>query len=328
MPDAFKNMPDPVTYTGFIMSRFGQHESTDLQELAQRVKKYTEGVDGSAPLPTAIEGLRLLRSDQANRPGNCLFKPALYMTLQGAKWATFDEKRYKFAAGQGLMVAVDVPSRGTVTDASSRKPYLGIEIELDFAIMQEIAEEIGMAVSVPGKPKARGAFVLELNRQLVDCARHAIRLLETPEAIPALYPGIMREVCYWLLTGPEGNQVSQIMILANGHDRRIIRAIHTIRDRLKKAIHVPGLALAAHMSSATFHRQFKSVTGMTPLQYQKQLRLHEARRLMIFSNATVESAALDVGYVSVSQFSREYTRTFGTSPRRDVSTWRRSRPMA
>jgi AraC-like DNA-binding protein len=230
------------------------------------------------------------------------------MTLQGAKWATFGEKRYKFAAGQGLMVAVDVPSRGTVTDASSKKPYLGLEIELDFAIMQEVAEEIEIAMSAPDKPKARGAFVLELNRQLVDCARHAIRLLETPEAIPALYPGIMREVCYWLLTGPGGNQVSQIMILANGHDRRIIQA--------------------THMSSATFHRQFKSVTGMTPLQYQKQLRLHEARRLMIFSNTTVESAALDVGYMSVSQFSREYTRIFGTSPRRDVSTWRRSRPVA
>src|ERR1700761_8876159 len=170
MPDAFKYMPDPVTYTGFIMSRFGQHESRDLQELAQLVKKYTEGVDGSAPLPTAIEGLRLLRSDQANRPGNCLFKPALYMTLQGEKWATFGEKRYKFAAGQGLMVAVDVPSRGTVTVASRERPYLGLEIELDFAIMQEVAEETEKAITVSGKPRVCGAFVLDLNRQLLDCA--------------------------------------------------------------------------------------------------------------------------------------------------------------
>jgi AraC-like DNA-binding protein len=304
-----------------------QRESRNLKELAQSVRQYTEGGDGSTPLPTAIEGLRFLRSDQANRPGHCLFKPALYMTLQGAKWATFGEKRYKFAAGQGLMVAVDIPSRGTVTVASSKKPYLGLEIELDFAIMQEVAEEIDVGLTVSGKPKARGAFVLELNRQLVDCAQHAIRLLETPEAIPTLYPGIMREVCYWLLTGPGGNQVSQIMILANGHDQRIILAIHTLRDNLSETIRVADLALAANMSQATFHRQFKLVTGMTPLQYQKQLRLHEARRLMIFSHAMVESAALDVGYASVSQFSREYTRMFGTSPRRDVSAWRRSRPM-
>jgi AraC-like DNA-binding protein len=306
------------------MSRLEQHRSRTLQELARSVRQYTEVTDGSDTFPTAIEGLSILRSDQANQPAHCVFKPALYITVQGAKWATFAEKRYKFEAGQALMVAVDVPSRGTVTLASPKKPYLGIAIELDFAIMQAVAEEIEIALTVSGKPKARGAFVLHLNRQLVECAQRGLRLLETPEAIPTLYPGIMREVCYWLLTGPAGNQVRQIMIMANGHNQRIIQAVHTLRDKLGETIHVLDLALAANMSSATFHRQFKSVTGMTPLQYQKQLRLHEARRLLIFSNATVESAALNVGYASVSQFSREYTRMFGTSPRRDVSTWRRS----
>jgi len=310
------------------MSRLLQPESRTLRELVQSLRQYTEGADGRDTFSTSIEGLSILRSDQANRPAHCLFKPALYMTLQGAKWATFGEKRYRFAAGQALMVAVDIPSRGTVTVASSEKPYLGLVMGLDFAIMREMAEEIKMSLTVSGKPKARGAFVLELSRQLVDCAQHAIRLLETPEAIPTLYPGIMREVCYWLLTGPGGDQVSQIMIMANGHDQRIIQAIHTLRDKLSEATRVPDLALAANMSPATFHRQFKTVTGMTPVQYQKQLRLHEARRLMIFSHATVETAALNVGYVSVSQFSREYSRMFGTSPRRDVSTWRRSRPTS
>jgi AraC-like DNA-binding protein len=248
------------------------------------------------------------------------------MTLQGTKWATFDEKRYRFAAGQALMVAVDIPSRGTVTVASPARPYLGIAMGLDFVIMQEVAEEIKMPLAVSGKPKARGAFVLSLSRQLVDCAQHAIGLLDTPEAIPTLYPGIMREVCYWLLKGPGGDQVSQIMIMANGHDQRIIQAIHTLRDKLSESTHVTELALAANMSSATFHRQFKSVTGMTPVQYQKQLRLHEARRLMIFGSATVESAALEVGYASASQFSREYSRMFGASPRRDASSWRHSQP--
>jgi len=294
--------------------------------LARGILQYTAGAVGRDTFLTQIDGLSMLRSDQANRPANCLFKPALYMTLQGAKWATFGEKRYKFGTGQALMVAVDIPSRGTVFVASSKTPYLGLQIELDFSIMQEMAEEIEMARTVSSKPKARGAFVLELNRQLVDCAQRAIHLLETPEAIPRLYPGIMREICYWLLTGPEGHQVSQIMTMANGQDQRIIQTIHTLRDKLSETIHVADLAVAANMSQATFHRQFKSVTGITPLQYQKQLRLHEARRLMIFSDATVESAAREVGYVSVSQFSREYTRMFGTSPRRDVSSWRGSRP--
>jgi len=308
------------------MSRLEPSEPRTLQELIHRLRQYTEGAQGRDTFSTAIDGLSILRSDQVNRPAHCLFKPALYMTLQGTKWATFNEKRYKFAAGQALMVAVDIPSRGTVTVASSAKPYLGIAMGLDFVIMQEVAEEIKMPMSVSGKPKARGAFVLSLSRQLVDCAQHAIGLLDTPEAIPTLYPGIMREACYWLLKGPGGDQVSQIMIMANGHDQRIIQAIHTLRDKLSESTHVTELALAANMSSATFHRQFKSVTGMTPVQYQKQLRLHEARRLMIFGSATVESAALEVGYASASQFSREYSRMFGASPRRDVSSWRHSQP--
>ena len=308
------------------MSSLEPPESRTLQELIHRLRQYTEGAEGRDTFSTAIDGLSILRSDQVNRPAHCLFKPALYMTLQGTKWATFDEKRYRFAAGQALMVAVDIPSRGTVTVASPARPYLGIAMGLDFVIMQEVAEEIKMPLAVSGKPKARGAFVLSLSRQLVDCAQHAIGLLDTPEAIPTLYPGIMREVCYWLLKGPGGDQVSQIMIMANGHDQRIIQAIHTLRDKLSESTHVTELALAANMSSATFHRQFKSVTGMTPVQYQKQLRLHEARRLMIFGSATVESAALEVGYASASQFSREYSRMFGASPRRDASSWRHSQP--
>jgi AraC-like DNA-binding protein len=310
------------------VSRFEQRASRNLQELAQSLRQFTDGADGSDTFPTAIEGMSILRSNRADRPASCLFKAALYMTLQGAKWATFGEKRYQFAAGQALMVAVDIPSRGTVIVASSKKPYLGLSIELNFAIMQEVAEEIEMPLAVSGKSKARGAFVLEFDPRLVDCARRAIHLLETPQAIPTLYPGIMREICYWLLAGREGHQVRQIMIMANGHDQRIIQIIHKLRDNLSEAIHVEELAFVANMSPATFHRQFKLVTGMTPLQYQKQLRLHEARRLMIFSNAMVESAAMEVGYASVSQFSREYTRMFGSPPRRDVSTWRRSRPMA
>jgi len=306
------------------MSLLEQDELKNLHDLAQKVRQYTEDAVGSSPFPTAIRGLSILRTDQANRPAQCLIEPALCMSLEGAKWATFGEKCYKYEAGQALVVAVDLPSRGTVSVASSKKPYLGLVMELNFAIMQKVAEEIELPLTVSGKPNARGAFILELNRQLVDCAQHAVRLLKTPEAIPILYPGIMREVCYWLLTGPGGAQISQLMMMANGHDQRVIQAIHNFRDQLSEAIHVEDLALAANMSPTTFYRHFKSITGMAPLQYQKQLRLHEARRLMIFSNAMVESAAHEVGYASVSQFSREYTRMFGTSPRRDVSTWRRS----
>ncbi len=191
--------------------------------------------------------------------------------------------------------------------------------------MQQVAEGIEITL-LPGKPQARGAFVLKLNREVLRSVEQAMRLLETPKAILTLYPGIMRELCYWLLTGPSGTQMSEMMIAANGHNQRVIQTIKTLRDKLHETIRVADLAVAAHMSQVTFHRQFKLVKEMTPLQYQKQLRLHEGRRLMIFRNATVESAALEVGYASVSQFRREYARMFGSSPRRDASAWRRSRP--
>lgn len=135
---------------------------------------------------------------------------------------------------------------------------------------------------------------------------------------PMLYPGIMRETCYWLLTAPGGDQIVH-MTMATGHERRVIAAIHNMRDRFSEPIRVKDLAATARMSPPTFHRQFKSVTSMTPLQYQKQLRLLEALRLMIASNANVETAAFQVGYESASRFSREYTRMFGKSPCRDVA---------
>ncbi|MGO4518072.1 AraC family transcriptional regulator N-terminal domain-containing protein [Terriglobus sp. 2YAB30_2] len=304
-----------------------QLASRTLKELAQSLRRYTDRAVGRDTFPTAIQGLSILRSDQANRPANCLFHPALYLTLQGAKWGSFGNKRYKFAAGQALMVAVDIPSRGTVVLASAEAPYLGIQIALDFSIMQEMVEELDMSPLTSRKARARGAFVLDLNPQLLDCTQRAINLLEIPEAIPRLYPGIMREVCYWLLTGPEGSQISEIMMMANGQNQKIVQAIHTLRDKLRETVQVEGLAVAANMSQATFHRQFKSITGITPLAYQKQLRLHEARRVLIFRGATVESAARDVGYASVSQFSREYSRMFGRSPRRDAQSWK-STPAA
>ena len=136
-----------------------------------------------------------------------------------------------------------------------------------------------------------------------------------------LYPGIMREICYRLLTGPEGGRIAR-MTVGNGNERRVIEAIHTLRDRFAEPVRVEQLAAIARMSPATFHRQFRSVTSMTPLQYQKQLRLLQARRLLVASDANVETAAFQVGYESASQFSREYARMFGRPPRRDITALR------
>jgi transcriptional regulator GlxA family with amidase domain len=153
--------------------------------------------------------------------------------------------------------------------------------------------------------------------EALDCLCRAMRLLETPEAIPVLYPGLHRELLYWLLAGPGGGQLLHTAT-ASSHENRLIAAIHELKTRFAELIRVDELAAIAGMSSATFHRQFKATTAMSPLQYQNELRLLEARRLMLTSGSNVETAATQVGYESASQFSREYARMFGRPPRRDV----------
>lgn len=142
-------------------------------------------------------------------------------------------------------------------------------------------------------------------------------LLDLPEAIPMLAPLVMHESSYWLLTSPSGGDIARVA-LADNHSRQLVRAIHLLRDRFMDRVPINELAMRAGMGPSTFHRQFKAFTSMTPLQYQKQLRLLEARRLMATDAANAETAAFQVGYESPSQFSREYVRMFGAPPRRDI----------
>ena len=217
------------------------------------------------------------------------------------------------------MVSVEMPAYGTVAEASPSEPYLGIIIEFDLGVMREVLESLTseLGQSQVGSEKRRGVLVTNFDGPVADCALRMVRLLDTPQAIPVLYPAIMREICYWLLSGPESAEVIR-MTLASSHARCVLSAIHALRERFSEPIRIEELASVAHLSPSAFHRQFKSITSMTPLQYQKQLRLLEARRLMVAEEATVETAASQVGYESSSQFSREYSRMFGMPPRRDA----------
>ena len=291
-----------------------------LSALVEAVRHYTDGQVGSSPFITPIEGLVILRANHERRPNHLIFKPALCITVQGAKWAIFGNQRYDYRAGQALVVSVEMPALGTVAEASPTEPYLGVIIELDLALIREVMDGLSTLPKASSE-LGRGVFVTDFDGPLADCALRMVRLLETPQAISILYPAIMREICYWLLTGPHGGEVIS-MTVAKSHTRSVIGAIHSLRDRFTEPIRVEELALAAQMSASAFHRQFKSITSMTPLQYQKQLRLLEARRLMVADEANVETAAFQVGYESASQFSREYSRMFGMSPRRDVATLR------
>jgi AraC-like DNA-binding protein len=301
--------------------RISDKENPMSNGLVEAVTHYTNTQEGESLFETAIDGLTILRSDHEASHPHIIIKPALCIVAQGAKWTTFGNKRFDYGAGQALVVSIEAPASGRITQASPSEPYLSVIIELDRGAMREVMEGLDSPPVARGNAR-HGIFVAEVDPSIADCALRAVRLLETPKAISMLYPSIMREICYWLLTGPNGGEVAR-MTMANNHTQRVIGAIHALRDRFAEPVRIEELASIAQLSPSAFHRQFKALTSMTPLQYQKQLRLLEARRLMVSSVANVETAAYQVGYESPSQFSREYARMFGTSPLRDVASLRR-----
>jgi AraC-like DNA-binding protein len=285
-------------------------------QLVEALRRYTDNQRGESPFMTAIDGLAIVRSDHPKPPSHMISRPAMCVVAQGAKWAMFGDNKLEYRAGQALLIGVETPSIGRVVEASPGEPCLVLAFELDLAIMRSVAEGLDTPPRASGEP-GRGVFVTNFQGPLADCALRLVRLLDTPKAIPTLHPIIMREICYWLLTGPHGGDVAR-MALANSPSQRVISAMHSLRSRFRESIRIDELAAIARMSASAFHRQFKALTSLTPLQYQKQLRLLEARRLMVSRAFNAEAAAFDVGYESPSQFSREYARLFGAPPKRDL----------
>ena len=272
---------------------------------------------GNGLFGTPIEGLSFMRSTEATVPYHMIYKPALCLVIQGSKSVMLGDKILDYRAMQALVVSVELPAFGRVTGASKSAPYLGITLEFDVGVMRDVMEQL----DVPPKPSGSaglGVFVSDFDGPLADCVLRLIRLIETPNAIAVLSRSIVREICFWLLTGPHGGEVCKIA-LPDSHTQRVANAIHVLRNQFARTVRIEELAQAAKMSASSFHQHFKTLTSMTPLQYQKQLRLLEARRLMTEHAANVETAAYQVGYVSSSQFSREYSRMFGTPPKRDVA---------
>ncbi|HTJ25342.1 MAG TPA: AraC family transcriptional regulator [Candidatus Limnocylindria bacterium] len=288
--------------------------------LVAAVRRHTETQPGESPFRTAFTGLVLLRSDHEKPPGHLLYVPALCVVAQGAKWAMAGEQRYDYRAGQALVVSVEMPLSGRVAEASPQEPYLGLIVELDLAVMRTVFAALAAPPRLDGETPA-GLFVADVDATLADCLLRMVRLLDAPDAIPLLAPAIMRELCYWLLTGPHGAAIAKLT-LGGGRTERVLRALHTLRERFAEPVRVEELARIAQLSPSAFHRAFKALTGISPLQYQKQLRLIEARELLVAGGTNVETAAYRVGYESPSQFSRDYARMFGAPPRRDAAALR------
>lgn len=286
-------------------------------ELTQALLHLAGDDPGITRFHTPLGDVAIMRSDYPKPPTHMVSRPSMCVVAQGAKWATFGGERLEYKEGEALVVGVATPSVGRVVQASREAPCLVLAFEFDPAVMREVAEGLGIQPAMRHNA-ARGSFVVDFTGPLAECAVRLARLLGQPEAMSALYPLLMREICYWLLAGPQGREIMSLCLTISPSGR-IMDAIHHLRGHFREPVRVEQLAAVAQLSPTAFHRQFKALTLMTPGQYQKHLRLLEARRLMISEGIKAETAAYRVGYESASQFSREYARMFGAPPRRETT---------
>lgn len=272
---------------------------------------------------TAIPRVGLVRSDTPTLPMGVVYQPMLYIVAQGAKRALLGDSIVEYAAGQYLVVSVDLPITGSVTQASPDAPYLALSLALEPAVLAD------MLLTLPGAAQEAplpGLAVSPVTPDLLDAAVRLLRLLDRPADIPMLAPLAEREILYRLLTGAQAPMLRQIA-LAHSRMAQVGQAIGWIRSHFAEPLRIDAVAQRANMSASTFHRHFKAVTAMSPLQYQKQIRLQRARRLLLAGQADAASIGFAVGYESPSQFSREYARMYGQPPLRDAVRLRGLGPL-
>ncbi|WP_127089414.1 AraC family transcriptional regulator [Aquabacter cavernae] len=271
---------------------------------------------------TEGNGLNFARADGPTGYLHSIYAPLLCLVLQGAKEVAAGTDNWRFHTGQTLLVSADTPIQGRVVEASGTAPYLAISLNLDLALLRDVLGEISAIAGAPDAPGPR-ILVSETDAAVADCIRRLVLLPERADAQAVLRPALLKELHYWLLQGRHGPMLRRLA-RPEGHAQRIARAVAVLRADFARALPVRQLAEAAGMSPSAFHQHFKAVTSLTPLQFQKQLRLIEARHRLMAGGLAVSSAAFDVGYESVSQFSRDYSRMFGASPRQDLTISRQA----
>ncbi len=285
-----------------------------MDRITQLAAVIDRHVSGTGICTTAMPHVSLIRAYQPSTPTPAVYEASLCLIAQGSKRVSIGEHSVVYDAAHYLLVSVDLPLVGHVIDASPDKPYLCCKIDLDPAMLADLMVSEGGAVQRTDLP------VLGLypgDPDLIDAACRLVGLLDRPETIGALAPLIEREILYRLLTGPHGPMLRHVAT-AGSHLNQVSRAIAAIRRRFDAPIRIDEVAAEAGMSASSLHAHFKAITHLTPLEYQKQLRLQEARRLMLVGSATASAAGFTVGYESPSQFSREYRRLFGAPPRLDI----------
>ncbi len=292
---------------------------TALEVLGKTIARWT---DKSDRVETAIPGLVLARREEPSKPVSIMYEPRICVIAQGAKRVQLGDDAYVYDVHHFLLTSVDLPTFVQVIKASPEKPYLGLVLNID---QREISQLMVDSNLPPPRPQqsSRGMATGQVTLPLLAAFQRLIDLLDEPKDIAILAPIIEREIFYRLLVGDQGGRLRQI-VSAGSRSNQIARAIDWLKGNYAKPLRIDDLAEHINMSTSTFHHHFRQVTAMSPLQYQKWLRLNEARRLMLAEDQDATTTAFQVGYESPSQFSREYSRLFGAPPLRDIMNLRQT----
>jgi AraC-like DNA-binding protein len=284
--------------------------TSQLVDLAAAIARQAEA-DGV--YETAVPALRLSRFSAPSDLVALVYEPSLCLVAQGAKEVILEGEAYRLDPARSLLVSVDLPVSARVIEASARRPYLAVRLALDTSVVREFLAD-GTAA-----PPARAIALTPVEPPLLDAVGRLVALLDSPQDAGPLAPLVLREIIYRVLTGPQGSRLRQIAA-AGAPAHRIARAVRWLKDHFAEQLRIEAIAVQVGMSPSAFYQHFKGVTALSPLQYQKRLRLQEARRLMLAEGLDAAAAAFRVGYESASQFGREYRRLYGAPPRRDVAT--------
>ena len=301
--------------TGTSSGQVKEGVSAIREELARRISDAHQS-DGLLEIFT---GVYLARTAGPTKPLHSVYTPCFCVIAQGSKTVMLGEEPFTYDTGHYLIATLDLPTSSCVVEASAEEPYLSIRVDLDPALVADVLLESGIDLET-AVTSVKAMNVSAIDTDLLDASLRLVRLLDNPGDEKIMLPLIKREIVFRLL---KGNQVARLAHLVSGaENRRISKAIETLRENLDRPLRIENIAREVGMSVSGFHHHFKSVTAMSPLQFQKQIRLQEARRLMLAEDMDAATAGFKVGYGDPSYFSRDYKKQFGVPPQRHIAMLR------
>lgn len=297
-----------------LTQRDGEYTYAQLKEWLLRL------LPDEQKTTTPLEDLGLIRRDRPVLDESCIYQPIIELIVQGSRQSLIGSERLEYGKGQLMVAGVDIPCIINEVIAAPDEPFLGLSLPLNLSLITQLSVELELNTPTDSSSH-KGICITGSTLEIADAFLRLLRLLASPQHIPALAPMIIREIHYYLLTGPL-SQYLRALATEGTNSQRIAQAVTRLRQQFLEPLVIEDLANHAHMSLSTFHRHFRKVTSYSPLQFQKRLRLYEAQRLMLVENLDATSAAFRISYESTSQFNREYKREFGLPPQRDIDRMR------